>query len=156
MEKVKKHRFYHNWSFSGVLFVVLLVLMVGFLVGNVILTKTNGTDRENNSFTSADWEYMISEIERNNGSGKEFIVLKKNSEEITKKVKTICKNDYEVSCYTDAYIGEKASIIGYFEGDEKGYYVSFSRYITDSPYNSGNNVIIHVYTDDNYNVDEYR
>lgn len=155
MKKTKRHRFYHNWTFGGVLIVILLIILVGSLITHVIMFGID-SDRKNNSFTNSDWEYMINYIETEYGNGKEFIVLKKESDEITKKVKSWCLNDYEVSCYDDAYIGEKANIIGNFENDDTGYFVTFSRYITDSPYKSGNNVIIHVYTNDNYSIEEYK
>lgn len=155
MSKTKQHRFYHNWTLGGVLIVTLLIILVGSVITHVMMFGIN-RDRKNNAFTDADWEYMINYIETEYGNGKDFIVLKKESDEITKKVRSRCMNDYEVSCYEKVYIGEEAHIIGNFEDEEKGYFVLFKRYVTGSPYKEGNNVIIHTYTNDNHNINEYK
>lgn len=155
MKKVKKHRFYHNWTFGGVLIVTLLIILVGVVIAHVMVFGIDG-GRKNNIFTDADWDYMINYIETEYGNGKKFIVFKKESDEITKKVRSRCMNDYEVSCYEKVYMGEEAHIIGNFEGEEKGYFVLFKRYVEGSTYEEGNNVIIHAYTNDNYSIEEYK
>lgn len=155
MKKIKKHKFYHNWTFGGVLIVALLIILVGAIIAHLLLSGVNDT-RKNNSFKDNDWKYMVNYIETEYGNGKEFIVFKKETDEITKKVRSRCLNDYEVSYYEKVYIGEEAHIIGNFKGEENGYFVLFKRYVTGSPYKEGNNVIIHTYTNDNHNIDEYK
>lgn len=154
MKKTKKHRFYHNWTFGGVLISILIILFIGSLIAHVMLFGIE-SPRKRNSFSNADWEYMINYIETEYGNGKEFIVFKKESKKITKsRLYNFCYP--EGWCYKNVYIGEKANIIGNFEGEEKGYFVSFSRYISDSPYKNGNNVITLSGIIDSYDIDEYK
>ena len=151
MEKVKKHRFYHNWTFGGVLISVLLIILVGALIANQILVDKDSI-KKNREFTSADWDYMINYIEKEYGNGKKFIILKKEQDGLTKKGKKLCWDsvtDNYHPCSYDIYIGEKAIIIGNFEGEEKAYYVRFER-------KTGDDKIVATYDNDEHNIDEYK
>lgn len=150
----KKHRFYHNLTIGNIIiFILVILLLSSFFVNKIVINKIGNVEK-NNQFVEEDWNYMISYIENNFGNGDSFTVTKKYTEKITKKSRSDCLNDYEIICYEDIYIGEKAFIIGYFNNKKGGYFVSFSRYVSESPYKSGNNVIICTYTQENYPIEE--
>lgn len=156
MNKLYKYAMNHEWTFGKVLLFILTILLIVASTFSIYYFIKYGGERRQNQFSNSDLEYMISIIEKEYGNGQKFIILNKESKPIEKKESSYsCGYNGDERCDSTKYIGESAGIIGYFENDDKGYYFGFVRYISDSPYSQGNNVIIHTYTNDTYNIDDY-
>ena len=153
MKKLYRYAMNHEWTFGKILLFILSILLIVVIIFRIYVISKYGSERDRNQFTNSDLEYMVSIIEEKYGNGRKFIILDNESKPIEKKVSPH-ECGYE-QCYSEEYIGESAGIIGHFENDDKGYYFGFVRYISDSPYKQGNNVIIHIYTNDKFNINDY-
>lgn len=154
MLKIKKWFMNHNWSLGSILIAIFFILFVIAMIFNVIVTIKYGGKRERNAFTNDDINYMISEIENKYGNGQKFIMVNGFSNPIEEDNGPKIWSDVQGS-RDKKYIGERYGIIGYFENQDKGYYFSFSRYISNSPYENGNNVIIMTHIDSQIDIENY-
>lgn len=156
MKRLYKYAMNHEWTFGKILLFILTMLLIVVSIFSIYYFIKYGGERKRNQFSNTDLEYMVSIIEKEYGNGRKFIILDKDSDPIEKNGDSYsCGYNGEQWCDSKEYIGERAGIIGHFENDDKGYYFGFVRYISDSPYKQGNNVIIHTYTNDTHNIKDY-
>ena len=118
--------------------IFVVVVLISVFAYRIYLEKNFGPFEKNGEVLQSDLDNMISDIEKEYGNGKKFILVEY-------EVKPIKKNttyDMDFHEYNTETIGKSVDIIGYFEGENNGYFVGFAKYFKDSPYKAGNNYIL--------------
>lgn len=147
MKKSKKNKI------SNILFYAVIVVIVAIIGMDIYISVRNN---KLNTFNDEEWQYMYSYIENEFGNGEEFHIINTDTDLIKEFVKQRAYDDGTVSDYYKT-LGIKASIVGYFDSQEKMYSVSFSKFLEDSKiYKDGKaGTIICTGVANNYSKDEY-